>query len=76
MISPSSQGDYHLNTSGNNACVDTGNDLSGSLASIFKMFDDLYTTEYAYYSDFNIEFNYHEGFDGDIQDALWDIGAY
>ncbi|MCP4677274.1 MAG: hypothetical protein GY854_17520 [Deltaproteobacteria bacterium] len=69
-------GDYHLNTAIANPCIDIGTDLTGALSSVFQMFDDLYASEYAYYSDFDIEFDYWKDFDGDTQDASWDLGSY
>jgi putative metal-binding protein len=69
-------GDYHLNPDPGNPCSGTGADLSVSLAARFQAFDDIYSTKFAYYDDFDIEFDFSKDFDGQTQAADWDIGAY
>lgn len=69
-------GDFQRNTSGANACVGGGTDLSGALAARFQPFHDSYDSEYGFYSGFDIPFDFEEDLAGNTQGASWDIGAY
>ncbi len=68
--------DYDLSTSSPNICNNCGEDLSNIISPRFLPFFDLYDIEYNFYDDFHIEFDFFKDINGNIQDGVWDIGAF
>ncbi len=67
---------FRLNDVAGNVCVSKGLELCTILSTRFQPFYDLYSTEYSFYADFTIEFDFYKDFDGNVQSAAWDIGAF
>jgi len=68
--------DLRLDPVGGTPCIDTGADLSSTLAPLLQPFHDAYDTEYAWYPGFDVAFDFDVDLAGQAQDPAWDIGAY
>jgi len=69
-------GDWRLDAAPGNPCIGVGENLSGALVTRFQAFLDAYDTEFAWYDDFDIEFDFHADLDGNVQGDTWDAGAF
>jgi hypothetical protein len=69
-------GDYRLDAAPGNPCIGAGENLSAELAPRFQVFHDAYDAEFAWYDDFEIEFDFLTDLGGNTQGDSWDAGAY